>query len=107
MHFVDEDKTYSPLIDTDRYDRLMSEMSSGAYGSLRNYKEDGDILNAIYDVFLNRLKSSMSLGSASEDADEDIWAAFESVLSQYPDDALSDLPSDLSEKHDSYVYRKK
>jgi len=36
--------------------------------------------------------------------EEDIWQAFERVLSQFPKGALADLPKDLSTNHDHYLY---
>ena len=44
--------------------------------------------------------------SCPKDKHENIWQAFKRILSEFPKDVFAELPTDLAENHDKYLYDK-
>lgn len=107
-------ETFSPFVDDANLKLWVSkllaaqEVAKGTHS--RIFSSDLSFINALTSVGCQSITSAtffdlsaQNLPSDSE-PEEDIWQAFERVLSQFSDDALSDLPKDLSINHDHYLY---
>ena len=107
-------ETYSPFVDDTSLKLKVSELLAAqertGESRSRIFSSDVDFLNSLTSVGSQSIASAtlfnlppQNLPGDSE-PEEDIWQAFERVLSQFPNDALSDLPKDLSINHDHYLY---
>jgi hypothetical protein len=99
-----EEGTFSPIVDGQKLARLLKDISRRTTGDVRRTNQISLINVGIAEVFSQRIPQVLLPPSTPNGAEEDIWQAFERVLSEFPDDVLADLPTDLSSNHDHYLY---
>lgn len=99
-----EEGTFSPLVDGEKMARLLKDASRKMNGNGKHTNKTSLINVGIAEIFSHRFLTPSLPPSSPTNAEEDIWQAFERVLSEFPEDTLADLPKDLSSNHDRYLY---
>ena len=99
-----EEGTFSPLVDGEKLARLLKDPSRKINGNGKHTNKASLINVGIAEIFSQRFLAQSLPPSSPTNTEEDIWQAFERVLSEFPEDALADLPKDLSSSHDHYLY---
>ena len=98
-----DDKEFNSKVEKSRFNLDFTQWLNSCRAVRYSSKDLIVALNRIFDQSVVTLTPEL-LSPIVADVDEDIWQAFERVLSQFPEDVLSDLPKDLSIDHDNYLY---